>query len=194
MAGQPLGQISMQVGAAAASYNCSAGICQGSTSETVGVFAGLQRMVNVMLALYKQGVEIRVDGVLGPETLRATGLVLSLAGRQAAPDVAWLAANAERLTDELAAVAKVTPNRAPPSAAAASTALVPAEGERLPDPLPDSNDQGSKWGWWVLGGMLLTAAGAIGWYMLQARGSSMKSTAGAEDYGYEEAIDDFIDV
>lgn len=190
-------------------YSCSAGICKPRTIEATGVFTGLQRQINLLLHRFNQGVQIAMDGVIGKETVKAGGLVLSLLRRQAGGGAEWFAENARRLTEEFAKITRIAPDFRPPVRQEVSTTRTapppPAPEDVIvppppsPDqvqelaPSPDAPRKGIHWGWWMLGGLLLVGAGYMGYRYFIAKPKSLRG-GNDEDFGYGEASDDFIDV
>jgi hypothetical protein len=187
-------------------YTCSGGICKPSTPTAAGDFAGLQRSINVMLRLFNQGFQIDEDGVIGKQTVDAGGLVLSLQKRQAGGGAEWFAANARRLGEEFFKVSRQPKDFRPPVVGLPTSDDANLTRQQPPpqiQPQPPSPDQvtplpetqpdakkGVHWAWWVGGAVLIAAAGYFGYrYFVKPKGLS-----GADDHGYGEAVDDFIDV
>ncbi len=203
MAAQALGQAAATFSQARGSYTCSGGVCIGETSETIGIFAGLQRSLNVLADVAgAPELRVNVDGKIGTrETLPAAQKALTLFfPQQPIPqDAMTLAQQAKTTAEMFAARANTKPNFTAPSAAASiqpatpSPAVPPAE---LPQPLPPEVKKGLHWGWWVGGAILLAGAGYLGYRMF----SGKPMFAGADDdyeevdHGYGEAGKDFIDV
>ena len=205
MAAQALGQAAATFSQARGSFTCSAGTCVGETPETIGIFAGLQRALNVLAAVAgAPDLQVGVDGKIGNKTLIASQKALTLFfPKQPIPqDAMTLAQQAKTTAEMFAARANTKPNFTAPSGAAIQPATPPSPTGPLPEPLPPEGPAvpgirtGLHWGWWVGGAVLLAGAGYLGYRMF----SGKPVFGGADDdyedvdHGYGEAGKDFIDV
>ncbi len=204
MAASALGQAAATISQARGSYTCSGGLCKGDSDKIIGIFAGLQRAINVVLSMHGQG-SIVVDGRIGDETQKGAGLVLTILGEQFSPALEWIASNAEQLAKRFAAYSKTSTNFSMPSVTRQrppQTDVAVTQNE-LPEPMSKEGEpqidgkKGLHWGWWAGGALLLAGAGYLGYRMFSGKGTFAGAIGDGDeeiDHGYGEAGEDFIDV
>lgn len=176
-------------------YDCAGNVCVGKTPEVAGYFAGVQRGLNALARNLAGLGELRVtvDGKIGPQTVAAVKKAFAtvLPGQPIPNDSNTVAQMAPMIAAEFFARAGVVADYSPPGAA-------PRPGQ-LPQPLVPAPDApgvqraGFGIGWWIAGAALLAGAGFLIWKSVKG-GDALSGADGADDFDYEEAVEDFIDV
>jgi hypothetical protein len=160
---------------------------------TLGLFQGLQRTLNTARAKLQLNVApIDVDGRIGSETRKAANLAAGRLGPQdptlldMTTSIAKLATNAGPFAIRLATMLGAAPDFR------AEVAQRPPLPEESPGIDADDTKTGTRihWAWWLLGAVGLLGAGFLAWRYFSGR----PALAGADEFGYEEASGDFIDV
>ncbi len=196
MANGGLGQVTATIGQARGEFSCSGGVCIPGPG-IVGVFAGLQRSLNVLSAVAgAPALKVNVDDKIGPKTLAAAQQALTLFfPQQPIPQDANTLAQQARATAEMfAARANTKPNFT-----AASSTPAPTKSN-LPVPLPPVPDApnlkkpGVHWGWWVAGAVLIGGAAWFGWKSFKGESAFAGPDADDDEFDYKPAVEDYIDV
>ncbi len=184
------------------------GIAKARQGEfaTLGVFQGLQRALEAARRkLNVNAPAIRADGDIGSTTLttlRAVALAAQATSFRSGPEllslanlpIAGVATNASRLANLLAQLGQVGVDFAPNVAAQPpQVPTVPGQVQPLAPPSKPKSEGGVHWGFWVGGVALLGLAGFLG-YRFFGRPGTFAGGDGYDDYDYEEAAGDFIDV
>jgi len=186
------------------------GVASPVDEKSLGHFQGLQRALEAARQKFApSAAPVRADGDIGSTTLNTLRAVVSAAAIQktgvgstllamgTAP-LGSVASNAKQIAGLLAAVASVSVDFTPKPAARPPTAVPISPGQVQPLAPPSSPEAaeggGIHWAWWVGGVALLGLAGFLGFKFFGGPSEAFAGGENYEEYDYEEAAGDFIDV
>lgn len=185
------------------------GVCRGTNQTQINTFAALQRAANAAQVKVKQEAAnvdaslktkvaallklapLGIDGIIGSKTVT---LVNALYGLDGVPPrtTEEVATQAMGLAPQLAIAAGVEIDFSPPQLPGATSAVT------LPEPLaPPSPPEGKRRWPLIVGGLVLVGiASFFGYRVLirPARSLSGGDEFDPDEYDYEDAVGDFIDV
>lgn len=179
-------------------YTCSGGVCTGTSAQVTGILAGLQRSLNALAARVAgmASLQVTVDGKIGPKTTDAVKRALpALFPNQPIPqDSMTVTQMAPALAEMFFARAAVVADYSPPPTGSVVPRQTDSNGMPVPMPSEDGPPpkKGMHWGWWLGGAVVVIGLGYFGYrWVSGGRGSNMR---GSDEHGYDEAVEDFIDV